>query len=59
MSLVDSDVEWRLPPLVSGIEVSATVSQQFNDLWFITEAGVMDSTIAVLVLVCVCVCVCV
>ena len=50
VTLVDGDVQGRLPTLVAGVEVGAGRGDEFDDRGLIAERRVMDSSVAVRVL---------
>lgn len=50
VSLVDPDVQRRLPPLVPGVEVGARARQQLHDGRLVAEGRVVHGPVAVLVL---------
>lgn len=50
VALVDGYVQWRLPPLVSGIQVCSTPLQHLDDGALITKCCVVHGPVSVFVL---------
>lgn len=50
MSLINTDMQRRLPPLVARVQVGAGVGQQLHDGRLVAEGGVMDRPVPVLIL---------
>lgn len=50
MALVDSYVQWRLPSLVSGIQVCTTPLQHLNDRALITKGCMVHCPVSIFVL---------